>query len=342
MLTRRDLLLAVPALALAGCSSRSTNRVAVSCAQDREFAEGLFARFERDTGIAIDAKFDTEAQKSVGLARELEAEARNPRIDLFWNNEPINTIRLQRAGILEPYSSPFAEPFPGWTRPADHTWQAFAARARVLIVNTTLIANPADRPTSILDLTKPAWKGKTAIAKPFFGTTATHMACLTAALGTPAVETLFRQLRDNAVQIVPGNKQVATGVAEGRFAFGLTDTDDALIEEKAGKPVTMLFPDTAGHPEWAALGTLYLPNTLALIRNAPRPAPARQLFDFLIQSEPELAEGGGYQIPLNPKVTAKLPERIKRPDQVKRMDVDFAKAADVWDETQALLRKHFG
>ena len=36
---------------------------------------------------------------------------------------------------------------------------------------------------ALQDLAKKRWKGRTAIAKPLFGTTASHVACLFAALG---------------------------------------------------------------------------------------------------------------------------------------------------------------
>jgi len=51
-----------------------------------------------------------------------------------------------------------------------------------ILVNTKLVSE-ADRPKGINDLTNPKWKGKIGLAKPLFGTTATHAACLFAAWG---------------------------------------------------------------------------------------------------------------------------------------------------------------
>src|SRR5207253_5501748 len=62
------------------------------------------------------------------------------------------TLRLQQQGLLPPYDSPSARPYPAETKAEDHTWHAFAARARVLIVNTDLVPE-AERPRSLLDLT---------------------------------------------------------------------------------------------------------------------------------------------------------------------------------------------
>jgi iron(III) transport system substrate-binding protein len=333
--------LALLALAATGCRD-SEKRVVVYCAQDQEFAEGVFADFGAEAKLLVAPKFDTEANKSVSLAAELEQESRRPRCDVHWNNEILATIRLARRGIYEPYESPNAAPFPDWTKARDHTWQAFAARARVLIVNTNLVP-AAERPKSLLDLTEPRWKGKVAIAKPQFGTTATQAACLFEVLGTESGKQFYRGLKANDVRVVPGNKQAAQGVASGDFAVGLTDSDDALIELNAGKPVAIVFPDAGGHPLHARLGVLFIPNTVAIIKGCPNPAGAKQLIDYLLRPETEarLASGGGFQIPLNPDVKADLPPALLPPSKAKPMAVDWDRAADVWDEAQAFLRDEF-
>ncbi len=332
---------AILALLASGCT-KPAERVVVYCAQDREFAEGVFADFQRESKLAVAPKFDTEANKSVGIAVELEAEAARPRADVHWNNEILATIRLARKGLYEPYESSATAPFPDWTKAKDKTWQAFAARARVLIVNTNIVPE-AERPKSLFDLTNPKWKGQVAMAKPQFGTTATQAACLFEVLGPDAAKKYFRDLKANGVQLVAGNKQSAVQVAEGRFAIGLTDTDDALIELNAGKPVAIVFPDRDGHKEYPRMGVLYIPNTLAVLKGAPNPDGAKRMIDYLLRAETEtkLAEGGGFQIPLNPKVAAKLPQSMLVPGRAKPMAVDFERAADLWDDAQAFLRDEF-
>jgi iron(III) transport system substrate-binding protein len=327
-------------LVAAGCSR--PNRVTIYCALDREFSERLLERFARETGLTVAPRFDTEANKSVAIVEDLKREKDRPRCDVHWNNEIIGTIRLQRAGVLEPYDSPSAAGYPGWSRAKDRTWQAFAARARVLIVNTKLL-RPEDYPKSILDLAKPPLRGRVAMAKPIFGTTATHAACLFEVLGPARAEQFFRDLKANAVQIVPGNKQSAERVGRGEYPCGLTDTDDAMAEIKAGRPVEVVYLDTEAHPEFPRLGTLYIPNTLALIRGAPNPDGGRKLIDYLLSPEMEqaLAESASAQIPLNPQVQAKLPEAIRRPSQVRAMEVDFERATDYWEQSQKLMRELF-
>jgi iron(III) transport system substrate-binding protein len=330
---------------LAGCTSPK-ERVVLYCAQDKEFAEGLLNDFTERDGLPVHVKYDTEADKSVSLYTELVREKDRPRCDVHWNNEIIGTIRLQRQGVLEPYDSPSAAAYPAINRATDHTWTAFAARARILIVNTKLVAD-ADRPRSLFDMTAPKWKGRIAMAKPQFGTTATQAACLFEVLGTDKAKDFYRALRDNGVALVPGNKQVAEGVGQGNYAFGVTDTDDAIEEVKAGRPVAIVFPDRDGDKDNPRMGTLFLPNTVAVIKGCPNPAGAKRLVDYLLSAEVEkqLAESESHQIPLNPQVKAELPKEIERPKDaggtVKSMQVDFGKATDLWDEVQTFLRNEF-
>jgi iron(III) transport system substrate-binding protein len=327
-------------LAVAGCG-KPQSRVVLYCAQDQEFAEQVLGEFTHRTGLPVAPRYDTEADKSVSLYEELVKEAGRPRCDVHWNNEILSTIRLQRKGLLDPYASPSAAPFPAWAKAKDHTWHAFAGRARVLLVNTQLVPE-AERPRGLLDLTDPKWKGRIAMAKPQFGTTATQAACLFEVLGTDRARAFYLGLKANGIQIVPGNKQVAEGVGQGQFAVGLTDTDDAMGEVEAGRPVALVFPDR-DRPAEDRMGTLFIPNTVAVIKGCPNPDGARKLVDYLLSAEVEtkLAETESHQIPLNPQVKARLPREIATPQTAKPMAVDFERAADLWDEVQTFLRNEF-
>jgi iron(III) transport system substrate-binding protein len=306
-----------------GCS-RSPDRVVLYCAQDREYAEEILNEFRDARNASLATKFDTEATKSVSLYEEIVREANRPRCSLFWNNEPLNTIRLQRRGLL------------------DGTWQPFAARARVLIVNTNLVAE-ADRPKGLMDLVDPRWKGKLVMAKPQFGTTATQAACLFDVLGPDAAKTFYRGLHANGIAIAAGNKPVARAVSRGEYAVGLTDSDDAIGEIDTGHPVALILPDRDGLPGYPTFGTLLIPNTLAAIKNGPKPAKARELMEYLRSPEIEarLAAGGGFQIPLLPETRATLHPALAEVHSAKAMQVDWDRAVDHWDDVQAFLRDLF-
>lgn len=309
------------ALADFGCSG-DEEHVVVYTALDRVFSEPIFAEFTRETGIAVRAVYDTESTKTVGLANRIRAERDRPRCDVFWNNEILNTLLLDRDGLFAACEPAPAMEYDEKWRDSEGHWFGFAARARVLIVNTNLV--PADqRPDSIEDLTDPRWKGRAGMAKPLFGTTASHVACLFAKLGTGAATKLLERIHENDVRILSGNKACAEEVGAGRLAFALTDTDDAMIELDAGRPVAIVWPDSKP----GEMGTPVLPNTLARIRGAPNPEAAVKLISFLLTPKIEamLARGPSAQIPLHRETAVK--PRIPRIDELRPMDIDFEEAA---------------
>lgn len=315
---------------------KTGGEVVVYTALDREFSEPILKKFEAATGIKVLPKYDTESTKTVGLVSAIRTEKNRPRCDVFWNNEIVNTIRLEDEGLLAPYESQATLAMPAVFRDKQKMWTGFAARARVLLVNNDLVP-VADTPARVEDLADARWRGKVGIAKPLFGTTATYVACLFAVLGPDQGADLLSRLKANDIRIEAGNKQVAMAVSAGTLAMGLTDTDDALGEVESGKPVRIVYLDAA--PD--QLGTLFIPNTVSMLKDCPNPDNARLLIDFLLSPEVEadLAKGEGAQIPLNPAVTTAV--RVKTPKDVKAMEVDFAAAAAQFDAAAAYIESHF-
>jgi iron(III) transport system substrate-binding protein len=271
-----------------------------------------------------------------GLTNAIIAEARRPRCDLFWNNEILNTLRLKEKGLLAPFHPRHADDIPETFKAKDGTWYGFAARARILIVNTKLVAE-TDRPKGIKDLLNPKWKGKIGIAKPLFGTTATHAACLFAAWGDDNAKEFFRDLKANGVQVLSGNKQVAQAAGSGQIAIGMTDTDDAMGEIDAGSPVAIVYPDR----EKGSVGTLFIPNTLVIMKGSRHQKAAEDLASHLLSPEIEaaLARGPSAQIPLLKSTNVEA--RVETPKTVHAMEADFEAAAKIWDKVAAFLAAEF-
>ena len=123
-----------------------------------------------------------------------------------------------------------------------------------------------------------------------------------------------------------------------RFDFGSDPlVHDAIIEVENGLPVAIVYPDQGE----GQMGTLFIPNTLALVKGSPHAAEARRLVDYLLGPEVEekLARGRSAQIPLNPNVTVKV--RVETPATVRALEIDFAAAADKWDVSSTYLREQF-
>ena len=318
---------------LVGCAS-DDDALVVYTALDRPFSESIFAEFTRDTGIAVRAVYDTESTKTLGLVQRIRAERSRPRCDVFWNNEVLHTIALKRDGLTEAVRPKGAEHYPAQYRDPEGHWYGFAARARVLLVNTDLVAE-ADRPESVDALADPRWKGRSGIAKPLFGTTASHIACLFATIGPEATQRWLDQIKANGVQVHSGNKGCAQAVAAGRNAFALTDTDDAMIEKEAGRPVAIAYADSAPGIE----GTLYLPNTLAVVRGSKRVDKAVRLIEYLLSApvEARLAAGPSAQIPLHTQGPGHA--RVRGPKQHRALEVDFERAAEFLDKAAEAVER---
>lgn len=325
-------------VSIVGCGTSSDSEVIVYAALDEQFSGPVLEDFEAETGVDVRANFDVESTKTIGLVNKIVYQQNRPVCDVFWNNEIVHTLRLQKLGLLETYVSPVADPFPPQWKSSEGYWHGLAARARVLIVNTSLVS-PAEMPTSIQDLIDSKWRGKVGMAKPAYGTTASHAAVLFAMWGDEKAKEFFRQIKAN-VSIVSGNKQVAQDVSNGRLAFGITDTDDAIIELEhslQGQDVQIIFPDQGA----GEMGTLLIPNSLCLVKNSPNPDNARQLIDYLLQPpvERQLCRGQSAQVPLSTNVSTT--SRALAEQNVKWMDVDFAAAADKWDITLQFLSQTF-
>jgi iron(III) transport system substrate-binding protein len=255
---------------------------------------------------------------------------------VYWNNELMHTLHLASSGALQPYASPSAEPIPAEFKDASGLWTGFAARARVLIVNTDKMPLES-APKSIRDLMKPEFKGKFAIAKPLFGTTMTHAAALFAAWGDESAGKFFKALKANDAVVCEGNAHVMRVVSAGDIPCGLTDTDDANVALKEGKPVAVVYLDQ----EDGGLGTLVIPNSIMLLTGAPNPENGKKLIDWALSPEVEgaLAAGTSVQMPLNPGVA--LPDGAKSIANVKAMKVDWAAAAGKREKAAKILTDLF-
>ncbi|MCX7934202.1 MAG: extracellular solute-binding protein, partial [Planctomycetota bacterium] len=262
--------------------------VCVYTSVDQVHAEPILRAFEAETGIKVLAVYDIEANKTTGLADRLIAERKQPQADVFWNGEFSQTLRLREKGVLAAIPAaavPAAGDVEGYWRPG-------GGRARVILVNKSRLP-PAEYPASLQDFLAERYPGEQiAIARPLFGTTATHAAALAAVWGQEKAIDFFRRLRARGVRVVEGNSVVRDLVAKGEIMFGLTDTDDALGAIQAGAKVEMIYPDQND------LGTLVVPTTVAMINGAPHAEEAQRLIAYLVRPDTQerLARIGWSQL----------------------------------------------
>lgn len=318
---------------LLGCSKK-TNEVVVYTSVDQIFAEPVLQMFEKKTGIKVKAVFDTEETKSTGVLNRLIVEKNNPQCDVFWSGDPVRSIILKNKEITTGYLPDNAKNINTKFKDEKAHWIGFSSRVRVIIYNKNLVKQN-EVPNFIYDLLNPKWKGKCAIANPLFGTTSFHIAALFTELGDDKANEFLNGLKQNAVVIATSNGDVKKRVADGEIAFGLVDTDDAIVAMREGKPVGMIFPDQN------EMGALIVPNTISLINNSPNSENGKKLMDYLLSAEVEMQLAKTTaQIPMV-KTEYQIPEMpsIKSISDVKSMNVNYEKAADKLEKIQPQLKK---
>lgn len=336
------------------CKDRpSPPKVVVYCSVDQAIAELLLGGFQKQTGIVVLARYDTEASKTVGLVQRIRAEAGSPAADVFWSGEVFHTIRLAREGLLTPYRGEGILPL----HPAPHSalrsqgrdaiatqgqdglatladpnglWYGFALRARVIGYNTSRVS-AQEAPKSLEEALDAKWKGRLVMASPAFGTTGGDVASWFAHYGPQRAREILQRLKDNGIRIASGNSTAVRMVATGQADLCFTDTDDVYAGLRNGWPIAMNFLDQNGE------GVLAIPNTAAMVKGGPHPETAKRLMEFLLGEELErsLAASDSHNAPIHASVVRDYPQyAIPRP-----LNVDYGRIADFLPTAIAAARE---
>lgn len=263
-------------IVLAGCSrqgpalshGRGGDRVTVYCSIDQRYAKPVIVLLQKQTGLHIDVVYDKEAKESAGLVDRIRAEGNHPRGDVFWNSSLLQTLLLEEEEKLEPYTSPFANDIPAALK--SKCWASSGVRSRVIVWHKGL-PNP---PHSYADLVQPRFSEAIGISNPQFGTASDELAAVGSRLGEADTLLWYRGLKINRAKILPGNSVVARKVAAGQLLVGVTDTDDYLRQKQKGGAIV------AGN-----MHLLAVPQSVAILKNAPHLDAAKRLVDALLAPE---------------------------------------------------------
>ncbi len=283
-------LLALQLAAIPGCGSGEPEgsapaglpprEVVVYVSADESIARPILAAFERDTGIRVRARYDTEASKATALAAMLKAERNAPRADCVWSGEALTTADLAAQGVLAPHRGQRADRVADGCRGQSGRWYAFAARPRVLVYRPS-VTDRASLPLSWSGVAHGPWTGTLAMADPRFGTTRGHliaMSMLPDGRGAAWIDALA----DRAPRVLAGgNAAVVDAVWRGEATIGLTDEDDVRAARAQGADVECIVLPVAAEGE-SAEGALVTPGTLACVAGAPHPDEAAAFIEWML------------------------------------------------------------
>ena len=299
--------------------------VVLYCATDREIAQDLLDQFAKETGVHVEAKFDTEAAKAVGLVNEVRQEKSHPQCDVFWGGGSFFCTILANDGCLAPVPSDLIAAHGEGLRSTRPLARLCRGVPRIDRQYGSFRREVAAR--SYRDLTDPRFKGHVGIANPLFGGMAAHVAALFTKLGDEQARQWLEGLKQNDCALCAGMADVKNRVALGELWFGITSTIDAHVAVDGGKPVEVVFPDQGP----GGIGCLEGYNTVALVAGGPHPKEAERLMRFLMTTQTEriLAAGPGQNVGMLPQSVAEGVRPAWIPRQLRKMNVDWEAAVKV-------------
>lgn len=302
-----------------GSTTGSSGTITVYSGQHQQTVAALTADFTKRTGIQVALRSGGEGE----LANQIIQEGANSPADVFYAGNSPALQSLAGKGLLSPVDPSTLAQIPAEYSSPDGLWVGVSARASVLAYNTSEL-QPGDLPASLLDLAKPAWKGRIA-----FAPTETDFQPLVTAViqqqGEAAAEEWLRGLKDNA-DLYEDNEAIIAAVNRGDVAAGLVEHYYwyRLRDELGADTIdSALHYFAAGDP-----GGLVAVSGAGVLKSSSHAADAQAFLRYLV-SEPAqeiIVNSKSYEYPLRPGVTN--PKLQKSFDSLKPPAVSISQLGD--------------
>ncbi len=185
-------------------------------AQHEQTVDILTKAFTKDTGIEV----KVHSGEAPELASQLVKEGKSSPADVFFTENSPELELLSEKGLLAKVAPETLASVPAKDSGSAGDWVGVFARENVLAYNPKMIQEAA-LPASLLDLAKPEWKGKVAIA-PTDADFLPLVGAVAALKGRPAALEWLKGLRDNAM-IFDDDEGVAAAVDRGAVATGIVN-----------------------------------------------------------------------------------------------------------------------
>ena len=265
---------------------------------DQVYAEPVLKEFESRQGIKVKAVYDVEGAKTTGLVNRLLAEKDRPQADVFWNGEFAQTILLKDKGALAAYQQQRGPGYPGsgqgprglldriWRPgPGDPGQHPPAAPLPISSIAPGFpVSGLAGAPVG--SGLPPLRHHRHPGGGPVRG------------LGPEKARDFFTRLKARGVKVVAAIPSSGIWWPRGSSRRALPI------------PTTPVGP-CAGAPRWRSsirtrstggLGTLIIPNTVALIAGRPHPEAGKKFIDYLLSPgvTEKLIVAGWFAMPPSP------------------------------------------
>ncbi|WP_110514436.1 iron ABC transporter substrate-binding protein [Herpetosiphon llansteffanensis] len=230
----------------------------------------LLELFTQETGIAVEVRYGDTAE----MAAQILEEGENSPADVFFG---------QDAGALGALSDRFVQLDSSLLSLVDPRfassggkWVGASGRARVLVYNTDVLTS-TDLPASILDLTKPEWKGRLAWA-PTNGSLQAFVTALRVSQGEDVAKQWLEGLIANEIKVYESNSAIVKAVANGEVDAGLVN-HYYLFALKKDQPDAKAANHYFSNGD---IGSLVNVAGVGILQTAKNPAAAQAFASFLL------------------------------------------------------------
>jgi iron(III) transport system substrate-binding protein len=254
--------------------------------------EDVFDQFTTDTGIEV--RFTTGNDPE--LRERLIAEGANTPADVVMTADAANIELSADAGILASVDSDvLTETIPEELRSDDNDWFSLSQRARVIIASTERVENP---PTTYAEVGDPEWQGKICLRPSTHPYTQSLVASLIIAEGEERATEIVQSWVDNDPLYINSDTDIYKAVADGECDVAIANTYylGRLLTEDPAFPVEIIWPEQDGR------GAHVNVSTAAVTANAPNPAGALALIEWLATDGQQQFADANFEYPADPDV----------------------------------------
>ena len=294
-------LLAASTLAL---PARAADTLTLYSAQHEQLVDSLAQAFTTQTGIAVKVR----SGEAPEIASQIVKEGAHSPADVYFTENSPELVLLDERGLLAPLRPATLAGVPRKYSAPTGDWVGVLARESVVAFNPGMIGEDK-LPASVLDLARPEWKGRIAIA-PSDADFLPLVGAVVALKGKAAALAWLRGLKANA-QVFDDDEGVVAAVDRGSVATGIINNyywARLQTEQGAAKTASRIHHFTGGD-----LGGLVNVSGAAVLKTAPHPDAAQRFVAFLVNPRTQAAIGAAdvdFEYPLAPGAA---PNKLLKP-----------------------------
>ncbi len=259
----------------AGSGSEGASTVTVYSGRNQELIQPLLEAFSEATGHEVQARYGSSAEQALLIQTEGDASP----ADVFISQSPGALGLLAGEGRLANLAGDITERVPAQFAAGDGTWVGITGRIRVLVYNSELVT-AAELPSSVFDLTGPAYAGRVAVA-PGNGSFQDFVTAMRNERGDQATLDWLQGMAANDSPNYPKNSAIVEAVGRGEVDMGLVNhyyNLRALEADPSLPSVNHYFADDD-------LGSLVIVTGAALLGSSENPEAAMELIRYLLGAD---------------------------------------------------------